>query len=308
MSKIEQIQEVGKSRYEVITEVEKFNPYHDAKGRFSSADGATSFTYKPGQGAMYDNAIRRERERQAAMGPAPKENLVKSLGEKHATEVEKLMQDAPEEVRAVWDKYGRYVAVMDSHSNGRAYCRSGSVYLDIEKDAAGSRCNAPYETMAHESAHSIDFAIGRKVGYDFSVEHNGREFETSLKKEADVYIKTHQKKLVAERGTKVSIQEARDDLGKIMRKEGTINTANVSDMLEGATLGKFSGSAGHGKTYWTGSNTYWGKTKGHSVAKEAFAEMFAASATNKPSLAKIQEIFPESYKIFQNMCKEAAQL
>lgn len=27
--------------------IEKFNPYHDSKGRFSSAGGATSFTYRP---------------------------------------------------------------------------------------------------------------------------------------------------------------------------------------------------------------------------------------------------------------------
>lgn len=70
MSKYEQIREVSESRFDEI--VEKFNPYHDAKGRFSSASGATSFTYKPGQGKMYDNAIARERERQAAAGGGAK--------------------------------------------------------------------------------------------------------------------------------------------------------------------------------------------------------------------------------------------
>lgn len=67
MSSIDYIEEIEKSsRYDHIVEVEKFNPYHDAKGRFSSAGGATSFTYKPGQGAMYDRAIQREKERMAA--------------------------------------------------------------------------------------------------------------------------------------------------------------------------------------------------------------------------------------------------
>ena len=57
---------IGKSdpeRYDEIVELEKFNPSHDRLGRFSTADGAESFTYKPGQGAMYDNAIAREKER-----------------------------------------------------------------------------------------------------------------------------------------------------------------------------------------------------------------------------------------------------
>ena len=48
-----------------IVEVEKFNPYHDAKGRFSTADGHTSFTYAPGKSKAHDLAIAREKERQS---------------------------------------------------------------------------------------------------------------------------------------------------------------------------------------------------------------------------------------------------
>ena len=44
-------------------EIKKFNPYHDKRGRFSSANGAASFTYKPGKGKEYDNAIEREKQR-----------------------------------------------------------------------------------------------------------------------------------------------------------------------------------------------------------------------------------------------------
>ena len=43
--------------------IEKFNPYHGADGRFTTGSGATSFTYKPGQGKKYDNAIQSEKER-----------------------------------------------------------------------------------------------------------------------------------------------------------------------------------------------------------------------------------------------------
>ena len=40
----------------------KFNPYHDAKGRFSAADSAVLFTYKPGKSTAHDNAIARAKE------------------------------------------------------------------------------------------------------------------------------------------------------------------------------------------------------------------------------------------------------
>ena len=162
----------------------------------------------------------------------------------------------------------------------------------------------------HESGHSIDHSIGKALGIGpkkFSVSYNDGEFEKSLIKEADDYIKSYQKKLSQETGQKVSISQARAALGKQMIKEGYAATGDVSDMLEGATKGKFSGSAGHGKTYWTGSTVFGIKMPGHSVATEAFAEMFSATTTNPTSLAKIKEVFPKSYDVFMRMIKEAAQ-
>ena len=43
-------------------DVAKFNPYHDRLGRFSTAGGATSMTYRPGASAAHDNAIARAKE------------------------------------------------------------------------------------------------------------------------------------------------------------------------------------------------------------------------------------------------------
>ena len=49
-------------------EILKFNPYHDSKGRFTTSNGAASFTYSPGKSKAHDNAIAREKERQNANG------------------------------------------------------------------------------------------------------------------------------------------------------------------------------------------------------------------------------------------------
>lgn len=60
-------------RYDEIVEVEKFNPYHDSKGRFASANGYASFTTRtrdPSKQHMADRAIAREKERAAAAGGA----------------------------------------------------------------------------------------------------------------------------------------------------------------------------------------------------------------------------------------------
>lgn len=49
-----------------FSELMKFNPYHDRLGRFSGADGAASFTYKPGASTAHTNAIEREKAKAGA--------------------------------------------------------------------------------------------------------------------------------------------------------------------------------------------------------------------------------------------------
>ena len=44
----------------------KFNPYHDSRGRFSSADSAASFTYAPGKSTEHDAAIQRAKDADGA--------------------------------------------------------------------------------------------------------------------------------------------------------------------------------------------------------------------------------------------------
>lgn len=43
-------------------EFEKFNPYHDRRGRFTSANAAASFTYSPGKSKAHDEAIARAKD------------------------------------------------------------------------------------------------------------------------------------------------------------------------------------------------------------------------------------------------------
>lgn len=299
------------SRFDIIQEVEKFNPYHGADGRFTSAGAATSFTYKPGQGKMYDNAIAREKERQAAMGGTPKKGLVAGLGQEHAEVIEKLVDAAPEEVKSVWNKFGDEIAVADAAAKG-AYCENNntSIHVNIERSANDTVKRAPYEEVMHESAHAIDFAIQKKLGLSegYADSYKDGLFEKTLIKEADAYIKNYQRELQTKREHKVLIAEARKELGLSTFQEERKAIRQTSDILEGATKGKFSGCAGHGKQYWTGIKWYDGNVYGaHKVSTEAFAHFFSASTTNPKALSKLKSVFPESYKVFTSMLKEAGQ-
>jgi len=72
---------VGKSdanRYDEIEEVEKFNPYHDERGRFTTAGGYATFTIQtrdPKKQHMADAAMARERERASSAASKPKNKL-----------------------------------------------------------------------------------------------------------------------------------------------------------------------------------------------------------------------------------------
>lgn len=94
-----------------VVEVEKFNPYHDEKGRFASADRYTSFTYAPGKSKAHDMAIAREKDRQAAgTGGAEKPKLAELTGtekqiawatdirEKFTAAAKKLINDTEQEI------------------------------------------------------------------------------------------------------------------------------------------------------------------------------------------------------------------
>lgn len=52
-------------------EILKFNPYHDSRGRFASANSAVSFSYRPGASTAHDRAIQREKDRSDEDGEAP---------------------------------------------------------------------------------------------------------------------------------------------------------------------------------------------------------------------------------------------
>lgn len=55
--------------FDEIVEIEKFNPYHDQRGRFATSGNFTSFTYAPGKSKAHDMAIERLKEKNAARMP-----------------------------------------------------------------------------------------------------------------------------------------------------------------------------------------------------------------------------------------------
>lgn len=97
-----------------FSELLKFNPYHDSRGRFTTAGGATSFTYAPGRSKAHDLAIAREKERTAALAAVnPKEEK----GFKPAATKEEAIEYAQNKLGMTSVEYGNLDVETINHIN-----------------------------------------------------------------------------------------------------------------------------------------------------------------------------------------------
>lgn len=132
------------------------------------------------------------------------------------------------------------------------------------------------ETLKNEFFYSQDEIDFYKKQYDEAVE--------KVKKE------------VIKRGSRKKL--AYKELEKEVRALTDAQKADLSDILEGATLAKIQAGWGHGKTYWGLSDN---------LSCEAFAEMFSAYMANPDSLEMLRKYLPESVKVFDEMIAELAK-
>lgn len=148
------IREVGAQRYDHIEEVAKFNPYHDAKGRFASANSYTSFTYKPGQGAMYDRAIQREKERAAALAGsgsakigAAEENIRGMLKDGAVVKLEGIDPEMAEPIQqSISSVLERYPSVKDAFEGFTTDDPKGEYFAE---NASTTACYDPSTKLIH---------------------------------------------------------------------------------------------------------------------------------------------------------------
>lgn len=260
-------------------------------------------------------AERLKREAAGGLTKEPEKPIIKTdkvkdaYGAERARAVGEQVANAPPIFGEVWNKYADNIGFDSTTYRGTAHYSpaSGKVSLNLERDALGTAHKPAYETTFHELGHLFDHSAGASgYGSRFlaaSGKYSGGIFSSTLKAEAEAYTKAVQERLRAEavaKGLKASsvlIGDARrairSEIWELAKTHGAIATGDISDIFEGATRGKITGTAGHGASYWSS----------HDVSVEAFAEMFSASICNPASLAQIQRFFPQSYNIFLQILK-----
>lgn len=295
--------------------VEKYNPYHDKLGRFTTSNGAQLVVGRTKDGKKQvtpgkaNDKDKNKEKPKVATASGKKENNTKeeaksepkkekrevtifrnttlAYGEKEKAEISDLMNKAPKECLNAWNKHMGDVTVFDTEGESGTRYKGGlnsSIFVNAKKDMVG-RFSPKHEALMHESGHAIDNNMGGKRTNNFiSVTYKDGIFEKTLMKEAKAAL-----------GSK--------EWDKRMKEYGTKDMLDVCDIVYGAkclnpSIGKYRGIVEpHPESYW--------KNGSGRLAKEAFAGMFSATVTNPNSLKHIKEVFPESYNIFMEIMATA---
>jgi len=226
-----------------------------------------------------------------------------AYGDSIANVIDDLVEGPGKEIQDLWENYKDAVLVKDPDYDGfGAYYDpdTGTVTINIDGCRSGNSFESPYQTAFHEFGHNIDFKINEKVNGDVSKAYSETYKDGLLgktaKNEAAAFIEKNRLQMEQETGRPVSAEEACEKIYEdLMEKIPLIERADLSDIFEGATDGKISLGAGHGKEYW----------ETHNNGTEIFAEIFSASICNKGSLNEIKEYFPETYKVFQEIVRSS---
>lgn len=157
----------------------KFNPYHDARGRFASANSATSFTINtrdPSKQHLADRAREREKERQA--GGSKPESDDESPRMKTVHSIEDKIRAQFYETAAVVDKDGKVLLMKDGSENvvgftaeecnvmkGATLTHNHPLSSMLSVEDASCFVGRDLEEMRATNREGITYSIKRGEGY-----------------------------------------------------------------------------------------------------------------------------------------------
>lgn len=284
----------------------------------------------------YLKAVQEIKEQGVQLG-----ELETTYGKKHSKAISQQMQDAPEEIRKVWnDCVGDFHCLDPKYRGDKAFYSPGfdGVKLSISKAAKGSDYQTPYQVVFHEYGHNADYVLNRKYGNGdrkkaFSETYKDGIFGKTLKKEAKNAVEDFARKQKIFKGSDTS--DIEDEVDRLIKRR-LIDPSERADVIaykikkaqEAAetidwdaaetefcehikkelTLMQRSDISDMFEPIMSKKHAYpFGVGHGTSYwnsrdnGKEGFAEMYSAMVDNPESLEQIKRFFPESFKIFQEM-------
>jgi len=230
----------------------------------------------------------------AAPAPGAKEIRAEAIGKAFVdmpeaqTAAVSLLASAPADSVGVWNAAQPDIKfdTLENPGAGAWYSpRTKGLTMNAKIVASGDKIHTPYNTLFHESAHLIDFKYGTpgglfSLGTTFSSEYDSGAFNAALTRDVEAWI---------------TAQGGDRNAAAFLYKADLRDWGDFEDMVQAATKDRVTGRVGHPRGYFSGQT---GKVK---QATEGFAEMYAAEISNPASLANLQAVAPNAYKVFRRM-------
>lgn len=224
--------------------------------------------------------------------------LYKILGQRHALRVDKMLNASkhPDTAR-LWAKYAKDYLILDKDFGGTPHFSPvrGGIFLDLGKIFTGDDAHRPYQALFHETAHMLDQLLGGNVPYS-----SKQMFGSSIRNEGRRIIELEKaaiRKRHPERGSGIEIDDGEAMRNIALRIIATTEATDrsVEDILQAALGDSYPRSVGHGDGYFSSFPH---------VCAEPWAEIMETQLANPKAYKLIEQYFPQSVRIFNNMMKE----
>lgn len=237
-------------------------------------------------------------------------HLENILGKDVGAEVVDRLNNAPEVVRQVYNKYGERLNVLETDTQ-RTPCYvplEQGVRLNLKKNTVdrmhlyqkGHKIKVAYDTIFHELGHHISGLWVKDQNLfmlrDIAIEWRsaeGKTLDMLLREEAADVIKAR-KNLLAQTVSRPTLADAKRSLTKELCAKQGYAIGDVSDMFGGCTKNTVVDHLKHDTSYWRNIDP----------GVEAFAEMFSATINNPDSLKEIKHYFPKTYEMFLEILED----
>ena len=237
-------------------------------------------------------------------------HLENILGKDVGAEVVDRLNNAPEVVRQVYNKYGERLNVLETDTQ-RTPCYvplEQGVRLNLKKNTVdrmhlyekGHKIKVAYDTIFHEFGHHISGLWVKDQNLfmlrDIAIEWRsaeGKTLDMLLREEAAEVIKAR-KNLLAQTVSRPTLADAKRSLTKELCAKQGYAIGDVSDMFGGCTKNTVVDHLKHDTSYWRNIDP----------GVEAFAEMFSATINNPDSLKEIKHYFPKNYEMFLEILED----
>ncbi|MCQ2499342.1 MAG: hypothetical protein MJ133_10215 [Lachnospiraceae bacterium] len=247
-----------------------------------------------------DNVLNRIRDDETRNG----------FSDEYKDKLQQLYDDVPKEyldARDLYDKHIENLKVAEFDAE-KSYQINGEIHVNQEEDLDNPR--GAGTTYYHEYGHYIVNNEGWVKGH--SATGQFKEFEDSLRREVGNYISAYENQYREEgiargySGARLESYIENNTRSAITLDLNGPNNENLhvndglSDIIGGVSNNKYVASYGHANGYWDANPSR--------VPNEAFAEIFSAQMTGDTiELARMKEIFPDTYKIYCDMISSATK-